>query len=132
MTPIKVSQHALVQYGNRYKVSTDKRSLQTALAQSRPIFTTSAGQVYAITDNLAFMVVRDGVAVTALSWGQAFSDCPRAVFACMIRLGMLDVAFIYRAKFSQGKLPSAQDPMSAKYPKACDTIWCAFKYLEGH
>lgn len=132
MTPIKATQHVLVQFGKRYGVSWDKRDLQAALVRARPIYTTSAGQVYALADPLSYVVVRDGAAVTALSWAQAFADCPRAVFAHMIRRGRLDVAFSYRARFSQGKLPSAQDPMSSKYPKACDTIWCAFKYLEAH
>jgi hypothetical protein len=132
MTPIKITNHVLVQLGERYGVSADKHGLQAALARARPIYTTSAGQVYALAAPLAFVVVRDRVAVTALSWEQAFADCPRAVFACMIRFGRLDAAFSYRARFSQGRLPSAQDPMSSRYPKACDTIWCAFKYLEAH
>jgi hypothetical protein len=131
MPNLKITNHALAQLGNRYKISWDRAQAQAALARARPIFTISAGQVYAINAPLCYVVVRDDSVVTALGWGQAFADCPRAVFAHMIRQGMLNVAFSYRDKLHKGTLPSAQDPLSARYPKACDTIWCAFRYLEA-
>lgn len=131
MTPIKITSHAAIQLERRYGVSVDRSVLRAAVTKGHVIFRMSGGEVRAVeADGPCYVVVRNDSAVTVLTWAQAFADCPRAVFAHMVRKGRLDAAFAFRLKHHKGLLPPPQDPQSVKYPRACDTIWCAFKFLE--
>lgn len=135
MTPIKITDHALVQVGKRYALTWGAVQLRSALGNARPIFRMSGGEVapFAVPtlNTCGYAVIKGGCVVTVLTEKQAFVDCPRAVFTHLIRRGALDRALSLRASYKQFQT-KPQDAQSVRYPKACDTIWCAFKFLEAH
>lgn len=129
----KITQHAIVEIGKRFNVAVTRSQLQAAIGVTKPIFRMSGGEVIPFyvspVKGWGYAVVNNGAVVTVLTQQQAFVDCPRAVFRFLIRVNRLVQAVNLRSYYKSLPL-KPQDEPSVRYPRSCDTIWCAFKYLE--
>jgi hypothetical protein len=75
---------------------------------------------------------RERCLVTIVTIGQAFANCPKAVFLALLEVGELLTAMQLRRRWTIGRAPAAigEGVSATSFPaKRADAVWQAFRHV---